>query len=70
MSSQVLLKSFVKWMGLVGEDAEPIVLRIDIRKSNHPNSAVRVSSVSLEKEETLLSINTLDGLQHISGLRY
>ncbi len=27
-------------MGLVGEDAEPIVLRVEIRKSNHPNSAL------------------------------
>ena len=57
-------------MGLDGEDAEPIVLRIENRKSNHPNSALSVSSISLEMEDPLLSINTLDGLQHISGLRY
>jgi len=41
-------------MGLVGEDAEPIVLRVEIRKSNHPNSALSVSSVSLEKEDYTL----------------
>jgi hypothetical protein len=53
-------------MGLVGEDAEPIVLRVEIRKSNHPNSALTLRSHSVP----LLPIYLLNLQKHISGLRY